>query len=328
MKNFFMKVVFFSVLVALSFFLLSVAPLRYGYHFASIINKNDMVSEFAIRQERLIVFSGGSGLWSGLDSSYVQKETEYNVANIGLFAGFGLTFAPMEAMRFMRAKDVLVLVPEYGLLYDASIYPNKDVRKWCFAMSPRNALKYLYKGWLDIGELLPDVASLCQYKIVGLARAMFTRPFQSPFGRGYINYSLRANKFGDSKNQEFISLAKERISGYGSIFPADGIDPAVYMRLNDLAATARARGITVILCFCAIPSEEYRRNQIQLDRLYISLKKNLNMPILGTPHDFTLDYRYFSNTIYHLTAEGKSVRTEKLTGLLNRYLKNSHAGAR
>jgi len=320
LKVLFKKSAFLALLVLCSFALLTIAPLSYGYHFASIINKREMVRRFVLQERPLMVLYGGSGVWVGLDSARIEKELGYNVANTGVFAGFGLSFVPDDLMEILRAGDILVIIPEYSLLYSSAVNPDRAVRKWCLAMSPRHALRSLYNGWTDTGELLIDIASLCQYKIVGLLRGILENPGRVLFEGGYVNYSKRANQYGDSLKEDFSLLDKKSVNGYGEIFPDREPDREVYQRFNALYSRAAAKGVKVFFTFCAFPSEEYERNRAQLERLDRSLRENLLIPVIGTPSDFTLDYRYFSNAVYHPTMEGRSLRTSRLIKLLKQHI--------
>ena len=309
-----------AFLVLLGFTAVVTAPLSYGYHFASIINKREMVRRDALEERPLMVLYGGSGLWVGLDSASIGRELNCNVANTGVFAGFGLSFVPEDLIDLLRTGDTLVIIPEYGVFFDGPIDPDSSTRKWCLAMSPRHALRSLYHGWTDAGELLIDLASLCQYKIVGVLRGMFQNPGRALFEGGYVNYLKRANQYGDSLREDFPVLDRRSKGGYGELFPDREPSPEIYDKLNALYSRASAKGVKVLLTFCAFPSEEYTRNRVQLERLDRSLKTHLLMPVIGAPSDFALAYPYFSNSVYHLTMEGRSVRTSRLIGLLKKHM--------
>jgi hypothetical protein len=330
LKALFRKGAFFAVLVLCSFALLAVAPLSYGYHFASIINKREMVRRLVREESPLLVLYGGSGLWVGLDSARIKEGLGCNVANTGVFAGFGLSFVPDDLIEILRSGDTLIIIPEYNLLYSGAVNPDRAVRKWCLAMSPRRAFRSLYSGWTDTGELLTDIASLCQYKVVGLLRGMLENPGRALFEGGYVNYSKRANEYGDSVKEDFSLLDRRSISGCGELFPDREPDREVYRKLNALYSRAAAKGVNVFFTYCAFPSDEYERNRPQLERLDRSLREHLLMPVIGTPSDFTLDYRCFSNTVYHLTMEGRSLRTARLIKLLKQHIPpvpGAHNGA-
>jgi hypothetical protein len=318
--EFFWKAATLAAAVACSIAIIALAPVKYGYHFASIIDKYEIVRREATLPKPLIVFTGGSGLWCGLDSSLVSAKTGYNVANTGLYREFGLIFIPREALALLRKGDVIVIVPEYHILYESTIYPVPRVRKWLLAMSPTHALKDLYSGWADAGALLNDVASLCQYKIVGLVRALSLPPFENPFGKGYVNYSKKTDRLGDGFAMEFPRLSKENMMNFGSVFPGQ-LDPEIYRKLNELAAAAKAKGVVVFFSFPAIPTGEYEHNRAQLDTLCALLKQRLDMPVIGSPSDFTLGYDHFTDSIYHLDDEGKIIRTRKLTRLIQEQLR-------
>jgi len=123
-KRLFWKGAVLAALVICSIALMTIIPIKYGFHYASIIDKYEMVRQEAMIQRPLVAFFGGSGLWcGGLDSPYVNKETGYNVANTGVSREFGLIFMPRATLGLLRPGDAMVIIQEYHTLPIGEVAP-------------------------------------------------------------------------------------------------------------------------------------------------------------------------------------------------------------
>jgi hypothetical protein len=66
-----------------------------------------------------LLFAGGSGVHYGVDAMQVEQETGMPSVNFGLHAGLGLNAILRVALESLRPGDVVVAIPEYGILQDA-----------------------------------------------------------------------------------------------------------------------------------------------------------------------------------------------------------------
>jgi hypothetical protein len=302
--------------VALLYAAIALSPLKYGYPFASIINKRDLVKSCHERNVPMMVFHGGSNLWVGLDSATIQRELGFQVINTGVYGGFGIAFMLDAINQYLRPHDIVVIMPGYDTLADGVVEPRIETRKWCLALSAEKSYGRIYKDWKHAGLLLADISGLSQYKIIGVMRALAAGDISNIIGHGYVKYSKKANQYGDSLRNEFPVLPASRKEGYKRKLVFDRINPQLYTFLNDFYRDMEQRHVKVFFAFDALPREEYDNNAAQFEKLSRSLQENLRIPLLGSPEAFTLDYTYFSNSVNHLTLEGRALRTKKLISYL------------
>ncbi len=316
MKQFFLKCVVMAALVAGVMLAVFLAPLPYNHDLSAILNKRDLLKDG--RRNR-IIFVGGSGIYSALDSEMIQKELGRPVLNVGLWAGFGITTMLHEIQPYLRAGDVVILIPEYGRIYDDYLDAS---RKWIFALSPVRNFQALYGNTANPARTFAlDFISLIRYKLeaIPLAAREAVRLGTLDIFRteGYVDYRKYFNANGDSSrifpaaaSPEFI---RERNDNYFALASYRGQSLAA---LNAFCREEQEQGIATWLAFPAYPEEEYARFHEGLDEYEARLRKELACPILGSPRDFFYPYRLFTDTIHHLGIEGKRKRTERLIELI------------
>lgn len=314
MRIFFAKSGLLVLLVLLTCAALFLSPLPYNHELAAIVNKIDMLKREGAGR---VIFVGGSGLYDGLDSGAVQTALGRPVVNLGLYGGFGIASILHEIGPLLRRGDLVVLMPEYGVLID----PFRDeTRKWLFALSPFRSCSRLY-DMRPSGAVpfLEDFFSLLRSKMLALpklaGRAFRRGATASAGGGGYVLYHDRFDPFGDSR-RPFRKVTPERIEGRG--IPVDGgICGQTLSAVNDFHRLSAARGAGVVFVFPAYPREEFVLNRDTIKRYERYLRATLEFPVLGRPEDFLFPLDQFTNTVNHLTAEGKAARTSGLIGLLS-----------
>jgi hypothetical protein len=292
-------------------------PVPYSDNLSAIVNKRDMLKD--ARRDR-IVFVGGSGLFDGLDSELIEKRLHRPVVNMGLYAGFGITALLREIAPYLRPGDTVVIVPEYGVVFDSYDYP---ARKWIFALAPARNLPLLYRTGPDRAlAFATDVIGLMRSKLQAFPKAVReavrTRSCDSLVGEGYAYYRKYFNPCGDS-------LRTMRASAPGMIeqMGADLFADARYRdqsfgSVSAFCRDARQKGERTFFFFPAYPAGEYQRQQDGMRRYEQRLRKELDCPVLGTPRDFLYPNEYFTNTVNHINNAARRMRTEKLLGYLEK----------
>src|SRR6476661_8416978 len=64
-----------------------------------------------------IILVGGSNLAFGVDSKLLQDSLRLPVVNMGLYAKLGLRYMLAQVKPYIRAGDIVVVVPEYDQFY-------------------------------------------------------------------------------------------------------------------------------------------------------------------------------------------------------------------
>jgi hypothetical protein len=164
---------------------------------------------------------------------------------------------------------------------------------------------------------LEDFFSLLRSKVLAIPK----RIGQAIRGRmmdtksGYVLYHDRFNSLGDSL-KPFRKVPPEKIEGRG-VANGGKIFGQTFSEVNEFSRFAAVRGADVVFVFSAYPREEFSLNRDLIKRYERHLRTKLEIPVLGRPEDFLFPLDQFTNTVNHLTAEGKAARTKKLIRLLS-----------
>jgi hypothetical protein len=318
MRTLLLKACLLAALVvgpAVAVFLL---PLPYSrdHDLSAILNKRDLLKDS--RHER-IIFVGGSGLFSGLDSELIQERLHRPAVNMGLYAGFGITPLLREINPYLRRGDIVVIIPEYSVVFDEF---NVPARKWLLALAPsRNLLTLYEKSWDGLYSFIHDINELVRLKFRAFPEAVReridTRRLTIFLHEGDVVYDKYFNGCGDSL-RFFPAAASSDLLGQrnGDYFSGPDYLHQSLTVFNDLCREAAGRGVKTFFVFPAYPEKEYQRQQEGMRAYEQRLRKELLCPVLGSPRDFLYPYRYFTDTVHHLCREGKRIRTERVIELL------------
>ncbi len=292
-------------------------PLPYNHDLAAILNQRDMMKQ---EQRGRIIFVGGSGLYSALDSGMIEARLGRPVVNMGLYAGFGMTAILAEIRPYLREDDIVVMVPEYGMVFDHYL---DDSRKWIFALDPSKNLAPLYGSASNpLKALATDFIGLVRYKFEALPHAVReavrTRSAGVFTSGGYVHYRDHYDAWGDSFRIFPAAVSPETIKQRNeNYFDMPGYRNQSLSAINEFCRGTFARGVRTFFVFPAYPEEEYRQFRDGLRQWEQRLRGELQCPILGRPENFLYPYRMFTDTIHHLGMEGRKRRTESLIALLD-----------
>lgn len=307
MKKFFYKSFVFFVLIsttvsALSFTYKKIFSRKSDY-MASIIDKHKRLAQ--IDSNRLLLV-GGSNLAFGIDSKMIEQNFDVNVINMGIHAGLGLEFMINEAITSVKSGDVVLLSIEYSL-YDQSTKPSIDLINHMQIIYP------LSKDFYHIG------AKDNFYVFLQNANKRFNRQ-QIEINTTYDRRSF--NKFGDAighLNQDRPVELKDK----GIIKKIDIGSNALLFR--ELYNKCNSIGAKLYIVFPTYPVSEFNLNKKNIYDLKEQIKSQIDfIELINDPETFVYDDSFFFDTVFHLNAHGRNVRTKKLIEILRSRVYNTN----
>jgi len=291
-----------------SFFLLLVFGSSIAILKTTDIGDNDGYLAVSIDKQRAlqaarspkIIFIGGSNLAFGLDSARVEQVLQMPVVNMGLHGGLGLRYMLDEVKPFVRAGDMIVVIPEYQQFYNRLMDgegPLIDV----LYLYP-NARAYLEPPQLN--QLLKKFPEYVQKKFQSFVFGVIQR-------QDSVYYRKAFNAYGDMVAH--LSRQSSDVSGE-PLFRAKRLDSDAdaILVLNEFAAFVRTREARAFFDFPSIPQAHFRANAAIIQDLDRRLTRELQMPILSRPEENALPLNLFYDSVYHLNAQGRTIRTEKI----------------
>lgn len=267
-------------------------------YMAAIIDKHKRLKE--LNGNRLLLV-GGSNLVFGIDSRKLEKDLNKKVVNLGLDAGLGFEFIMNEAIDVVRRNDIVLLSIEYPL-YDADpdleliyhtrcIYP--EVRKYYQFNLLEQAFVTVIKFRKCLSSQKPRIDPVYNRQL-------------------FDEYGDQTGHLGKSPRKYLMNsepLQKIKVN---------------YNILKKLILRCQSVGAHLYFSYPTCASSFFNNNKLYILELENQLQGRLKkVEFVGKPSTFSFGDSLYYDSVYHLTARGRDLRTAVLSELLKQKLSNS-----
>lgn len=253
-----------------------------------------------------IILAGGSNVSLGLDAKLMQTVLGVAVINNGLHAGLGVV--PLRELQdYLRAGDVVIISLEYSMFASRETMEGDSafLADWV-EFAPRRTA-YLFDPWKNAPGLY---AIMLQRKV--------NRQVDIALHGGSLE-ETRAIFEGQSfdSNGDFIGHLKEGVTYTTKIpntpYPLTKFDDAIFVFLRDFQQAARRLGVRVYFEAPASRQSNCRATgTAQMEHFFLTFKQKSSIPILTRLEEVCMPDKYFFDTPYHLNAQGREIRTQRL----------------
>ncbi len=300
MKKLLTKTLLLVCLVFLTYLVLFFLPNKPTLLYASILDKHQLLQRAGSPK---IVFVGGSSLALGLDSAMIHAKTGLPVVNMGLNGGLGLRYMLEEIKPDIGTGDLVVISPEYEHWYGSLL--DGDLNLW-WIMQVQPGFSQFISSQAQVETLLKYLPEFMQEKFLALLPAKVDPVYNR----------MAFNQYGDFVNHLKLT-APDHLDGVKRLKaePYNGQTLAV---LQSFAAFASQRGANTMFIFPPLAKTQFafKDNQAAIQQLYTTIKQLPAITVLGTPEDFVFPDPMFFDTVYHLRADGRTLRTERMSNML------------
>ena len=287
-----------------------------NFHEVKIENSSDYIASIIDKHERAqkiktpkIIFAGGSHLAFGLDSEMVEKELSVPVVNLGINAGFGLSFMLEEVKHVMNENDIIIISFAY-------LQPNDEI--------------------LELKIMAGDYYKEAR-KFYSLSMYQYLKLYFSNTRKKYIDlidnlFKGRSNTTKALENSEEISVySRSSFNKYGDMVAHLNLKPKENLAdkevfnyqyweeiksINEFAKYVQKRNAKVYFMYPNMTVGEYNKNQKVIERLSSDIEKNMKVEKLNTPTSFVYPENLFFDTVYHLNKDGRAINTKKIIELM------------
>ena len=253
-----------------------------------------------------IILVGGSNVSFGIDAERMQQALGIPVINDGLHAGLGV--APLRELEdYLRPGDVVIISLEYNMFSYKSIMDGDlaFLSDW-IEYSPQR-IKFLPHPWRQAPSLF---ATMLQRKA---NRTVNTYLFGGTLDEERsVFLGTKYNENGD-----FIghlnepSMARRKIPSVPYL--ASSLQEDIFIFLEQFNQRAREKGVKVYFEPPASRISNCRNTGAGvMENFFTTFEKRLSIPMLTPLEEVCLPDKYFFDTAYHLNAEGRQLRTERL----------------
>jgi len=312
--------------------------------FLLVPESNDYARASLRKHERLaryeapkIVLVGGSNLAFGIDSAMISRAIGCPVVNMGMNGYLGVRYMLEEVKRELNPSDLVVLAFEYDNFYKTVDGRPTDI----LVVVKANPTAFTYLSFDQQMDVLGSIPFATQQKVLRLLEEATVWAKDGLMGRAApeadettISAIETASGFtpeGDLISHLGVAWSEELEDG---IIPPDGaIDPQVIGLMQAFGAQMQARGVDVMVSYTPITRAFYEQHAATLNEVHARIGRSPPLNTPSTPEAFAYDESFFFDTVYHLNAEGRELRTQRLIEDMERHLQGdsmctqtAHAG--
>lgn len=261
--------------------------------------------------EPKIVLVGGSNLAFGIASDSIEKALRRPVVNFGLYAGFGLTFVLKEALSEVKKGDVVILCPEYYLRKSGDNF-SKQMAVFAY---PAADDFIEYKNFIDRLTIKAEFYSRYARNLIFLPNRIKSPSINDTIS-GYFRKGFNIN--GDA----IAHLNNPPVSPLGDLFDIKDTDYSLEIQeINQFIAEITRKQAKVFWYYPSFSQLGYDKNAKKLLVYEKLIQVKINCPKINRIKDEIYPLDCFYDTHFHLNAECRLARTEKLIKLLKQNLK-------
>ncbi len=264
----------------------------------------EKADRLAVLDAPRLLLVGGSSTAFGLDSERLERATGRSVVNLALNAGLGLRYILEQAADAMRPGDLVILTPEYYLLWRGESFDAPTLFV-ALRVSPEN-LRHVP------GSLVPRLLDQGLVPVTDRLRALAGHLRGEGENPAYTRASF--NRYGDAVAHH--SLGARLDAGARSYVPTPAEAEASCRVLASFAGRARAAGASLVVVVPPIPADDYDSQRASVAALWRRVGEATGAEVLLVRKAFPRDQ--FFDSVYHLTKEGRGERTRALLAALRR----------
>lgn len=281
------------------------APTKHGWYTCSYIRAK-IAAGNAIAAPKLVVV-GGSNALTGIDVRSLADRLSVRAFNFGLAASFGPGFQTFEAAKILKPGDAVLMPFEY-MAYDYA--------------TPRNSLiDTVYSCGIDYWRTLgwrERIFYVMAAKPFRLFDSLLFRNRDGEMARVAEQAAADAGPLGQGRSSTStlrVATSEPNLTNHTPLDIRFDPDSAGARAIAGFVAWARQHDVRVFATWPnTLAYAQYRglKSLSQIRDFY----RGLRVPVIGAPADAMFAPALMGDSVYHLNAEGRRVRTLRLADAL------------
>lgn len=257
-----------------------------------------------------IVLIAGSNFAYGINSEMIEKSFQKPVVNMAMHYDYGTDFMLRQIQNELHAGDTVIMGFEYIIETDGDIGEKIQMAK----IFPKA------NEWFDYRDITQYIRENAIVRISNLRLTIErlgtgAEPPPTVDDTTSIFFRRAINQYGDlishlnnpSLKNIPLAIINDKVSMHLAI--AD---------MNAFYEKMKKRGVEVYYSYPSYAQSSYDQDQAIISQLSREFKKEARFPILGTQQDFVFADSLCQDMVYHLNAQGRDIRTQKLIDLLKK----------
>lgn len=296
----------------------ALAVLATTYFIAFVIpDSNDYALASILKHERLaslpspkIVLVGGSNLSYGIDSAIIEGDTRCGVVNMGMngYLGARLMLAEIEA--YLKESDIVVVSLEYQNFFDPVDGHATDQ----FMLAKANPDIWRFLTWRQKMRAILTAPMVAQQKVFRIIRSAVSRKADPTLSATDLTFKVETfsgfEKHGDLTSHLDLEWPYADVDRFD--LSNSALDPDVIPLLRSFAARMGERGVRVIYSYSPVKADFHETHRKAIGALHDRIAKASPLSVPQPPETFVFDKAFFFDSIYHLNAKGRALRSRQL----------------
>jgi hypothetical protein len=281
---------------------------------------NDYARASVLKHERLaslpspkIVLIGGSNLAYGIDSAFIEQETKCPVVNMGINGYLGSRYMLEEVTRNLKKSDIVVISFEYQNFYNSVEGLSTDQLMLAKVNSKVWSSLTLHQKWRAISSL-PLAAQQKIFRIIKSATPKSANETVDLTQK--IETFAGFNKYGDLTSHLELEWPYEDVDRFP--LSSRAIDADILQLLQSFSTRQAKQGVHVLYSYSPLKRDFYETHKQAIASLHDRLVGARPLTVLHPPAALAFDAPMFFDSIYHLNAKGRAVRSRMLAQEIRR----------
>jgi hypothetical protein len=297
----------YATTVAISFGI----PDDTDYAKASILKHDKLASD----KGKKIVLVGGSNLSYGVDSTVLKEATHCPVVNMGMNGYFGVRYMLEEVKPDLHEGDIVVIAWEYDSFYKSVDGTSTDL----LMVTKTNPAAFRFLSTDQVLGVLGSYPYVAQQKLLRVGRDAMD--------------GITQLLGGEPRNNDTAWV--EAVEGYASFTPdgdlsghigrtwdeevSEGLDMSalpmdenVLPLMEAFVKEMNARGVKVMVSWSPLADTFYEKHKAAVEQLSAQMMAIPEFRIVRPAHDYVFPISQHFDTVFHLNAEGRPIRSRML----------------
>lgn len=298
MNLFIKKILIFSIIFFTILFigiLLPATPRSSESLLFAKIDKDSLLKN--VKSPRLILV-GGSNLSFGIDSKMIEDSLNLNVINTGIQASIGLSFMLNNTLKFIKEKDIVIIIPEYDNYFGDFAFGSDVLLRTILDVSPNDINLLNFDNYKCIIGYIPEYA-FSKFKISEYS-------YKEKVNEKIYKRSA-FNKYGDAIAH--LNLTRQNFAIHPKI--TDKFNITIIEQLMDFSNKLELKKTKLFISFPGYQESSFNECFNQISEVERELIKG-NFKLMGSPIKYKMADTMMFNSPYHLNKTGIRFRTTLL----------------
>lgn len=307
-------------------------PAEYWIYETQIV-KRDLLAQH--RGKKKILFVGGSSTFFGIDAERIEQSLGIHTLNLGVSIGRPVAVMVNEIAPYLQLGDIVIFPLEYEQYRSETTYTEwftNQMMAWdpdyFWQLNVAEKVRFMFSVLPQ--RVLLGVITKAAGSYIDSVRARALKPSTQILQ--LVHEAWSQPNYSPSKMYSFLNNDRHGAAIMRTSEPTvvstedpyeldlDFIESRYFWStLQEFVAGCRSKGISVYFAWPPVVKGKLDFHSPRVKRAVAEIMRRMQdmaIPFLGTPSDFQYVIEDFTDSLYHLTLQGRTEHTSRLLGYL------------